>query len=89
MNNQALLSEIELLLRKGISDIDKIELKDVTEKHRKHRGFTEGRYHIKLKIVSNSLSSKNRLSAHKQIYHLLDSLMQETIHSLVIQIESL
>ena len=53
---------------------------------RSHKGNQEGKYHLKLSIVSDELKNMNRIESNKKIYKVLDKELKETIHSIQIQL---
>ena len=67
--------------------IEKIDIEDKSFLHKKHPGNQEGRFHLKLFIVSIELKKINKIESNKKIYKVLDKEMKEHIHSLQILIE--
>ncbi len=87
MNKSDLINNINKknLLSKVDSQAD---IKIIDEnKHQKHKGYVEGKYHFLLEIDSGKLSSMSKISSHKSIYKALDELMP-FIHALSIKIKS-
>ena len=74
---------------KKLSDqinIQNIEIEDKSFLHKNHKGNQEGKYHLKLNIVSDELKNMNRIESNKKIYKVLDKELKETIHSIQIQL---
>ena len=66
--------------------IEAINIEDKSFLHKNHKGNQEGKYHLKLNIVSDELKSMNRIESNKKIYKVLDKELKETIHSIQIQL---
>ena len=64
--------------------IESIKIEDKTFLHKNHASNQEGRFHIKLTIVSKELRSMNKIESNKIIFKLLEQEMKEKIHSLQI-----
>tara|TARA_B100001057_G_scaffold373297_1_gene377710 strand:+ start:274 stop:534 length:261 start_codon:yes stop_codon:yes gene_type:complete len=79
---------IAIVKKKLISEIviEKIEIQDKSFLHRKHSGNQEGKFHLKIIIISKELKGLNRIEGNKKIYKVLDQEMKEYIHSLQILI---
>ena len=83
------INELIAIIKKKLSDqinIQKIEIKDKSFLHKNHKGNQEGKYHLKLNIVSDELKNMNRIESNKKIYKVLDKELKETIHSIQIQL---
>ena len=78
--------DIEKKLKAKIN-FEKLEIIDNSEKHKRHRFFSEEKYHLHLKIKSLYLKSISRLSAQKLIMNLLKEDLKTKIHALEISIE--
>jgi len=61
------------------------ELIDESHQHVGHSGAGSGS-HYRLIISSNELARLNKLSAHRQIYGLVQDLIPHEIHALAIEI---
>tara|TARA_B100000214_G_C23595262_1_gene458176 strand:+ start:53 stop:313 length:261 start_codon:yes stop_codon:yes gene_type:complete len=66
--------------------IEKIEVEDKSFLHKNHSGHQEGKFHLKLIIISDELRKLNKIKSNKKIYKVLDEEMKEYIHSLQILI---
>ena len=83
------INELIAIIKKKLSDqinIQKIEIEDKSFLHKNHKGNQEGKYHLKLNIVSDELKNMNRIESNKKIYKVLDKELKETIHSIQIQL---
>ena len=63
-------------------NIESINIEDKSFLHKNHKGNQEGKYHLKLIIVSEELKKMNKIESNKKIYKILDKEMKEWIHSL-------
>ena len=83
------INELIAIIKKKLSDqinIQNIEVEDKSFLHKNHKGNQEGKYHLKLNIVSDELKNMNRIESNKKIYKVLDQELKETIHSIQIQL---
>ena len=78
--------DIEKKLKEKIN-IEKLEIIDNSHKHKGHKFFSKGKYHLHLKIKSLYLRSISKLSAQKLIMNLLKEDLKTKIHALEITIE--
>jgi BolA protein len=85
MDESTLIEKIRQSLLKDIDSAAFIKIIDETHKHKKHKGFIEGKRHFALEIASDKLNSISKIKAHKSIYKAIDPLM-EHIHALSIKI---
>ena len=67
--------------------IEHLEIIDNSNKHKSHKYFSPGKFHLHLKIKSLYLSSISRLSAQKLIMKVLKDDLKSRIHALEISIE--
>ena len=67
-------------------DIESLQIEDKSFLHKNHKGNQEGKYHLKLNIVSDELKNMNRIEGNKKVYKVLDKELKETIHSIQIQL---
>jgi len=67
--------------------IEYIEIVDNSHKHKKHKSFTPGKFHLHLKIKSIYLNSISRIAAQKEIMKVLKEELANQIHALEISIE--
>ena len=83
------INELIAIIKKKLSDqinIQNIEIEDKSFLHKNHKGNQEGKYHLKLNIVSDELKNMNRIESNKKIYKVLDKELKETIHSIQIHL---
>ena len=83
------INELIAIIKKKLSDqinIQSIEIEDKSFLHKNHKGNQEGKYHLKLNIVSDELKNMSRIESNKKIYKVLDKELKETIHSIQIQL---
>ncbi|MFC4891909.1 BolA family protein [Pseudofrancisella aestuarii] len=85
MNSSAIATEIKERILEKIDSNAEINIIDETHKHKKHKGFIEGKYHFLIEINSRELNNLSRLKAHQEIYKSLEDLMQH-IHALSIKL---
>ena len=78
--------EIKKKLAKNFK-IEHLEIVDNSKKHKSHKYFSPGKFHLHLKIKSLYLSSISRLSAQKLIMKALKDDLKSRIHALEISIE--
>ena len=67
-------------------NIESINVEDKSFLHKNHKGNQEGKYHLKLNIVSDELKNMNRIESNKKIYKVLDQEIRNYIHSVQILI---
>ena len=77
---------IQIKLNNNI-EIESIEIVDNSNKHKGHKSFSPGKYHLHLKIKSLFLNSLSRVSAQKMIMKVLEDDLKTKIHALEISIE--
>ena len=83
------INELIAIIKKKLSDqinIQNIEIEDKSFLHKNHKNNQEGKYHLKLNIVSDELKKMNRIESNKKIYKVLDKELKEIIHSIQILI---
>ena len=67
-------------------NIESINIEDKSFLHKNHKGNQEGKYHLKIIIVSDELKKMNKIESNKKIYKILDHELKEFIHSIQILI---
>ena len=67
-------------------NIESINIEDKSFLHKNHIGNQEGKYHLKLIIISEELKKLNKIESNKKIYKILDNELKEFIHSIQILI---
>ena len=68
------------------ANIESINIEDKSFLHKNHKGNQEGKYHLKIIIVSDELKKINKIESNKKIYKILDKELKEFIHSIQILI---
>lgn len=66
-------------------DASRIEIKDVTQRHRRHAEAKDGRAHFEVVVVSERFAALPTLRRHRLVYDALDQMMNTDIHSLSIK----
>ena len=67
-------------------NIKNIKIEDKTFLHKNHAGNQEGKFHLKISLISNELKTMNKIESNKKIYKILDKEIKESIHSIQILI---
>ena len=83
------INELNSIVKKKLLDeinIESIIIEDKSFLHKNHEGNQEGKYHLKLIIVSKELKKMNKIESNKKIYKILDMELKEFIHSIQILI---
>ena len=78
--------QIEEKLKKNLK-LEKLEIIDNSDKHKKHKFYSANKYHLKLKIKSVYLSSISRINAQKIVMKVLKEDLNTKIHALEISID--
>ena len=84
MNINELIKIVKKKLLNQIN-IESINIEDKSFLHKNHKGNKEGSFHIKLKIDSKELKSKNKIESTRYIYKILEHELRNYIHSLQIE----
>ena len=83
------INDLIAIVKKKLSNeivIEKIEVQDKSFLHKKHSGYQEGKFHLKLIINSQELKNLNRIESNKKIYKVLNEEIKKYIHSFQILI---
>ena len=67
-------------------NIESIKIEDKSFLHKNHAGNQEGKFHLKISLISSELKTMNKIESNKKIYKILDKEMKESIHSIQILI---
>jgi BolA protein len=67
-------------------NIENIKIEDKSFLHKNHAGNQEGKFHLKISLISRELKTMNKIESNKKIYKILDKEMKESIHSIQILI---
>ena len=82
------MSIYDEIKKKIIEEINpkNIKLIDNSNFHAKHKFFDKNTHHLKIIIKSEKLRRMNKISAHKEIFSILEKEMKNKIHALEIEI---
>ena len=67
-------------------NIENIKIEDKSFLHKNHAGNQEGKFHLKISLISNELKTMNKIESNKKIYKILDKELKDNIHSIQISI---
>ena len=67
-------------------NIESINIEDKSFLHKNHKGNQEGKFHLKLTIISKELKNMNKVESNKKIYKILNKELKNNIHSIQILI---
>ena len=67
-------------------NIEDIQIEDKSYLHKNHAGNQEGKFHLKISLISSELKTMTKIESNKKIYKILDEEMKESIHSIQILI---
>ena len=65
-------------------NIEDIKIEDKSFLHKNHAGNQEGKFHLKIIIISSELKTMSKIESNKKIYKILDKEIKESIHSIQI-----
>ncbi len=85
MDINDLIAIVKKKLDKQIN-IENIKIEDKSFLHKNHASNQEGKFHLKISLVSGELKNMNKIESNKKIYKILDKEMKESIHSIQILI---
>ena len=64
--------------------IQDLKIEDKSFLHKKHAGYQEGKFHLKLTIRSDELNKFNKIVSTKRVYGILSVELEKHIHSIQI-----
>ena len=67
-------------------NVENIKIEDKSFLHKNHAGNQEGKFHLKISLISSELKTLTKIESNKKIYKILDKEMKESIHSIQILI---
>ena len=67
-------------------NIEDIQIEDKSFLHKNHTSNQEGKFHLKISLISSELKIMDKIESNKKIYKILDKEMKESIHSIQILI---
>jgi BolA protein len=85
MNINQLISIVTKKINKNIL-LESINIEDKTFLHKNHKSNQDGKFHLKLTIMSQELKKMNKIQSTKKIYSILDEELEKYIHSIQILI---
>ena len=85
MDINDLIAIVKKKLENQIS-IESIKIDDKSFLHKNHAGNQEGKFHLKISLISSELKIMSKIESNKKIYKILDKEMKESIHSIRILI---
>ena len=85
MNINQLISIVTKKINKNIL-LESINIEDKTFLHKGHKTNQDGKFHLKLTIMSQELKKMNKIESTKKIYSILDEELKKNIHSIQILI---
>ncbi len=85
MDIKDLIAIVKKKLQNQIN-IEDIKIEDKSFLHKNHSGNQEGKFHLKISLISSELKIMNKIESNKKIYKILDKEMKESIHSIQISI---
>jgi len=83
MDINYLIAIVKKKLQNHIS-IESIKIEDKSFLHKNHTGNQDGKFHLKISLISRELKTMNKIESNKKIYKILDKEMKESIHSIQI-----
>jgi len=83
MDINYLIAIVKKKLQNQIS-IEDIKIEDKSFLHKNHAGNQDGKFHLKISLISRELKTMNKIESNKKIYKILDKEMKESIHSIQI-----
>ena len=85
MNINQLILIVEKKINKNIL-LESINIEDKTFLHKNHKSNQDGKFHLKLTIMSQELKKMNKIQSTKKIYSILNEELKKYIHSIQILI---
>ena len=83
------INQLILIVTKKINKnilLENINIEDKTFLHKNHKSNQDGKFHLKLTIMSQELKKMNKIQSTKKIYSILDEELEKYIHSIQILI---
>ena len=80
------IKKLEIKISRELN-LEKIQIIDNSDLHRKHKSFNSNKVHLKIIIYSKKFKEMKRIDAHKMIFSLLKEEMKNKIHALEIEIK--
>ena len=83
------INQLIIIVKKKINQnilLESINIEDKTFLHKNHKSNQDGKFHLKLTIMSQELKKMNKIQSTKKIYSILDKELEKYIHSIQILI---
>ena len=83
------INDLIAIVKKKLQDqikIESVKIEDKSFLHKNHPGNQEGKFHLKISLISSELKIMNKIESNKKIYKILDKEIKEAIHSIQILI---
>ena len=80
------IKKLEIKISRELN-LEKIQIIDNSDLHRKHKSFNPDKVHLKIIIYSKKFKEMKRIDAHKMIFSLLKEEMKNKILALEIEIK--
>ena len=83
------INELIAIIKKKLHNqmnIESIKIEDKSFLHKNHTGNQEGKFHLKISLISSELKTMKRIESNKKIYKSLEKEMKDYIHSIQILI---
>ena len=83
------INQLILIVKKKINQnilLESINIEDKTFLHKNHKSNQDGKFHLKLTIMSQELKKMNKIQSTKKIYSILNEELKKYIHSIQILI---
>ena len=83
------INELIAIVKKKLQDqiiIESIKIEDKSFLHKNHIGNEEGKFHIKISLISGQLNKMSKIESNKKIYKILSKEIKDYIHSIQILI---
>ena len=83
------INQLILIVKKKINKnilLESINIEDKTFIHKGHKTNQDGKFHLKLTIMSQELKKMNKIQSTKKIYSILGEELKKYIHSIQILI---
>ena len=83
------INDLIIIVKKKLHNqitIESIKIEDKSFLHKNHSSNQDGKFHLKISLISSELKTMNRIESNKKIYKSLEKEMKDYIHSLQILI---
>ncbi len=83
------INKLIAIIKKKLNNqmnIESIKIEDKSFLHKNHAGNQEGKFHLKISLISSELKTMNRIESNKKIYKTLEKEIKDYIHSIQILI---